>query len=126
MNFSDIKEKTIQKVDKIWYQTKDTGRKVILKGQEAVRWALDNPEKFAALCGGLAVGNKLVRSIHRNVTLRHEIYDKKHRIYDHSMNAYVYTKRPLKARDIERINQERRRSGKRVSEILSDMDLLRR
>ena len=126
MDISAMKEKTIQKFDKIWYQTKETGRKVFLKGREAAVWCVNNPDKFAAICGGLAVGNKLVRSVHRNITLRHEIYDKKHRVYDHSMNAYIYTKRPLKARDIERINQERRRTGKRVSEILSDMDLLRR
>lgn len=126
MDFSTLKEKTIQKADKIWYQTKEAGRKVILKGTDAVRWAVDNPDKFAALCGGLAIGNKLVRSFHRNITVRHEIYDKKHRVYDQSTKAYVYIKRPLKARDIEYINQERRRTGKRVSEILTDMNLVRR
>ena len=126
MNYSDFKEKAIQKADKLWYQTKQIGRKVVMQGCEAVRWSINNPDKFATLVGAVAVGDRLVRSVHRNVTLRHEIHDKKYRIYDQSLKAYLYTKRPLTSDDIYFINQERRRTGKRVSEILSDMNLLRR
>ena len=126
MNGSDFKEKFLQTKDRIVFRTKETGRKIFVAGANAVKWTTDNPEKLAAIAGGAAVINKLVRGIHRNVTVRHEIYDRRHRVYDHSMNAYIHLKRPLKARDIERINEERRRTGKRVSEILTEMDLVKR
>ena len=126
MNYTDFKLKMLNAKDRVVFRVKETGRKVVVRTGTAVKWMIDNPEKMAGIVGGAAVMNRLVRNIHRDVTVRRAIYDKKHRIYDHSTNAYVYLKRPLRARDIEYLNAERRRTGKRVSEILTEMNLVRR
>ena len=126
MNYADFKVKVLNTKDRVVFRVKDTGRKVVVRTGTAVKWMIDNPDKMAGIVGGAAVLNRLVHNVHRNVTVRHAIYDKKHRIYDHSTNAYIYLKRPLRARDIEYLNAERRRTGKRVSEILTEMNLVRR
>lgn len=126
MNNSDFKEKVLQTKDRVIFKAKEVGRKVAQTTANTVKWAVENPEKIAAIAGGAAVMDRLIRRFHRNVTVRHEIYDRRHRVYDHSMNAYIHLKRPLRAGDIEKINEARRRTGKRVSEILMDMDLVKR
>ena len=126
MNFGEFKEKAIQKTDKIRYQVTDAARRGAEKGRCAVKWCIDHPDKFAALVGGIAVANKLARNVKRSIVMEHEIYDKKRRIYDQSLKGWLYVKRPLTSRDIQRINEERRRTGKRVSEILAEMDLLKK
>lgn len=126
MNLSDLKEKALQTADRVRYQAMDLGRKALYKGQSAMKWCVENPEKFGAIVGSLAVANKLARNVRKNIVAEHEIYDKKRRIYDQSLKGYVYTKRPLSSRDIQRINEEKRRTGKRYVEILAEMDLLKR
>ena len=111
-------------------KTKDICRKAIGCGKDAVRWVIDNPEKAAAIAGAgaaLAGGvNKVVRGVNRNVTARQIEREKRTRVYDHSLNAYVYTKKPLTKEQVEFIHRERRRTGKKVSEIMAEMDILRR
>lgn len=126
MNYTDFKLKMLNAKDRAVFAAKETGRKIAVCTGAAVKWMVDNPEKMTAFVGGAAVLNRLCRSVHRNITVNRDIYDRKHRIYDRSTNAYIYLKRPLKARDIEHLNAERRRTGKRVSEILTEMNLVRR
>lgn len=130
MTGAELKAKTINAGRQIWYKTKDITVKAIEKGKNGVKWAIDNPQKAA---GTMAAGaaffggaNKLVRSVNRNVTARRELRDKKHRVYDHSLNAFVYTKRPINSKMVEQIYAERRRTGKRVCEIMAEKGLLRK
>ena len=105
---------------------KQAGRKV----KDISKWILENPDKAAAFAGAGAAlfgwANKIIRSINRNITLRQVEREKRTRVYDHSLNAYVYTKKPLTKEQIEFIHKERRRTGKRVSEIMAEMDILRK
>lgn len=130
MKLDELKEKTVQSAERAIWRTKMVGRRAVIRVQNGIQWVIENPEKATALAAGgaalLGGANKVIRGVHRNVTVRRELYDKKHRVYDHSTNMYLYTKRPLKKADYDRIYAERRRTGKRVGEILSDMDLLRR
>ena len=115
-------------------RTTDTAKKIGKKTAEEVKsiakWVMENPDKAAAIAGtgaALAGGaNKVIRSYHRNVTLRKAEKEKRTRVYDHSLNAYVYTKKPLTKEQIEFIHKERRRTGKKVSEIMAEMDILRK
>ena len=130
MKASMIKDKATETGRRILWKAKDVSERAAVCARNGIRWAMENPEKAAgaAAAGAALLGgaNRLVRGVSRNVTARRELYDKKHRVYDHSLNAYVYTKRPLKADDIVKINNRRRETGKRVSEVLAEMDLLKR
>ena len=130
MTGSDVKAKIINNGRKIWWKTKDIAERAVDAGKKSVRWALDNPEKAAgaAAAGAAFFGgaNKLVRSVNRNVTARRELRDKKHRVYDRSLGAFVYTKKPLSKKDIDRIYAERRKTGERVCEIMSRKGMLRK
>lgn len=130
MNGKELKYKIQETGRKVWWKTKDIGQKAMDCGRQTVKWAVQNPDKAAALAattaavtGGL---NKVIRSVNRNVTMKRVEREKRTRIYDHSMNAYLYTKKPLTAEQIKFVNNERRRTGKRTAEILYDMDLLRK
>lgn len=126
MNAFELKQKARDAVIGV----QDICRKVMDTGRRCVIWVVQNPDKaagYAAAGGAMLTGAaKVVRSVNRNITVRRETMEKRTRIYDHSMNAYLYTKRPLTAADISRINHERRATGKRTSEILEEMNLLRR
>lgn len=111
-------------------QVKDTAKKAGEKTKDIAKWIIENPDKAAAIAGtgaALAGGaNKVIRSINRNVTLKQVEREKRTRVYDHSLNAYVYTKKPLTKEQIEFIHKERRRTGKKVSEIMAEMNILRK
>lgn len=111
-------------------QIKDTMEKTGEKAKDIAKWIMENPEKAAAIAGGtVAVTkgvSKVVRSVNRNITLRQVEREKRTRVYDHSLNAYIYTKKPLTKEQIEFIHRERRRTGKKVSEIMAEMNILRR
>lgn len=130
MKEKELMEKMKGAGENIVRKAKDVGRTAALKVQEGVKWVIENPEKAAALTAfGAAItggASKVLRGINKNVVARQELKEKRTRIYDHSMNAYLYTKRPLKAEEIARINRLRRETGKRVSEILEEMRLLKR
>jgi len=111
-------------------QVKDTAKKAGEKTKDIAKWIIENPDKAAAIAGtgaALAGGaNKVIRSINRNVMLKQVEREKRTRVYDHSLNAYVYTKKPLTKEQIEFIHKERRRTGKKVSEIMAEMNILRK
>jgi len=111
-------------------QVKDTDKKAGEKTKDIAKWIIENPDKAAAIAGtgaALAGGaNKVIRSINRNVTLKQVEREKRTRVYDHSLNAYVYTKKPLTKEQIEFIHKERRRTGKKVGEIMAEMNILRK
>jgi len=111
-------------------RVKDGSKKFAAKVKDVLHWVMENPEKAAAVAGAGAAlfggANKVIRNVNRNVTQRQAEREKRTRIYDHSLNAYIYTKKPLTSEQIEFIHKERRRTGKKVSEILAEMNLLRR
>lgn len=126
----DLKAKTVNAGRQVWYKAKDIAGKAVDAGRNGVRWVIENPDKAAAgaAAGAALLGgaNKLVRSVNRNVTARRELNDKKHRVYDHSLGAFVYTKKPLSKKDIDQIYAERRRTGERVCEIMSRKGMLKK
>lgn len=130
MTGAELKAKTINAGRRVWNKTKDITDKAVRKGKEGIKWVVNNPEKAAgAMAAGAAFfggANKLVRSVNRNVTARRELYDKKHRVYDHSLGAFVYTKRPIDSKMVDQIYAERRRTGKRVCEIMAEKGLLKK
>lgn len=111
-------------------KAKKIGKKAAEEAKNITKWIIENPDKAAAIAGtgaALAGGaNKVIRSINRNITLKQVEREKRTRVYDHSLNAYVYTKKPLTKEQIEFIHKERRRTGKKVSEIMAEMDILRK
>lgn len=125
-----LMEKVKETGRKIVFKAKDIGQKAIISGKNAAKWAVENPEKAAAIAGaGAALTggvNKVIRSVNRNVTARRIEREKRTRVYDHSLNAYVFTKKPLEKEQIEFIHKKRRRTGKKVSEIMAEMGLLRK
>ena len=130
MDVRQLTDKVTETGQKVWWKAKDIGQRAIDSGKSAVKWAIDNPDEAAAIAGAgaaLAGGaNKVMKSINRNVTAKQIEREKRTRVYDHSLNAYVYTKKPLSKEQIEFIHKERRRTGKKVSEIMAEMDILRR
>jgi len=130
MTAKEIKDKAVDKGKQILEKAKDITDKAVEKGKNGVKWVIDNPKKAAgAMAAGAAFfggANKLVRSVNRNVTARRELHDKKHRVYDHSLGAFVYTKRPIDSKMVDQIYAERRRTGKRVCEIMAEKGLLRK
>lgn len=127
---TDLKVRLLNAKDRIWYKSKDIAEKAIDKGRQGIKWVMENPEKAAgaAAAGAAFFGgaNRLVRSVNRNVTARRELRDKQHRVYDHSLGAFVYTKKPLSKKDIDQIYAERRKTGERVCEIMSRKGMLRK
>lgn len=130
MTGAELKAKTINAGKQIWNRTKDVTVKVVEKGKDGIKWVIDNPQKAAGTAAaGVALlkgAEKLVRSVDRNVTARRELRDKKHRVYDHSLGAFVYTKRPIDSKMVDQIYAERRKTGKRVCEIMAEKGLLRK
>lgn len=126
MELNDLKSKAYEAGRKL----KEIGARVVDCGRGAIQWAIENPDKAAALAATTAAitggVSKVAKCVNRNVTMRQIEKEKRTRIYDHSLNAYVYTKRPLRADEVEFVNRERRRTGKRVSEVLYDMNMLRK
>lgn len=130
MTGSEIKARITNAGRRIWFKTKDITAQAVKKGKNGIKWVIENPEKAAgAAAAGAALfgtANKFMRSVNRNVTARRELNDKKHRVYDHSLGAFVYTKRPIDSKMVDQIYAERRRTGKRVCEIMAEKGLLRK
>lgn len=130
MDGIEVKMKVQETGRKILCKVRDFGRAVANKSMEGVKWVIENPEKAAALTAfGAAItggASKVIKGVHRDITVRQEMKERRTRIYDHSMGAYLYTKRPLKPEEVARINRIRRETGKRTSEILEEMRLLKR
>ena len=130
MDIRELKDRVVNGGKRVFGKIKVVGEKVVNETKDGIKWIIENPEKAAAIAGtGAALiggANKIIRSINRNVALRQTEKEKRTRVYDHSLNAYVYTKKPLTKEQIEFIHKERRRTGKKVSEIMAEMDILRR
>lgn len=107
---------------------KDACKKAKTKVTDTIIWVRDNPENTVAILGGATAAIKAISSIGkrltRNAALRQEKYNKERYIYDRSLNTYVKIKRKLTQSDFVKINQMRKKTGKKVSEILSDLDLV--
>lgn len=110
--------------EKIW----SFGQKGLTKVKETVEWVKENPQAAAILAGGVTavagVAKKGIRAIDKHASLRQEKSNKERYVYDHSLNMYLKTKRPLNRKDVERINAQRK-TGKKLSEILEELDLLK-
>lgn len=108
--------------DKLKYICKNTKEKV----GNGIEWIKDNPKEAIGLLGaGAALIGGATKAINKHITVRQERYNKERFIYDHSLNAYLETKRKLTNNDVVRINEERRRTGKKLSEVLAEMNLLK-
>lgn len=130
MTAKEIKDRAVCKGRQIWEKTKDITVKAAEKGKNGVKWVIDNPQKAAGVMAAGAAffggANKLIRSVNRNITARRELHDKKHRVYDRSLGAFVYTKRPIDSKMVDQIYAERRKTGKRVCEIMAEKGLLKK
>lgn len=105
-------------------------KKTFQKAQDAVKYVKDNPKEamtqlgvIAAVLGGTT---KVIKSVNRHNRLRQEKYHREREVYDRSLNMYVTTRRKLTKKDLDRINEIKRKTGKRTSEVLSDLNLLKR
>lgn len=108
----------------------DFSQRAKQKVKNGVEWCKENPREAVTLLGGAAAvltgANKVVRGVNRHLTARKERYTKERFVYDRSLNLYVKTKRKLTAKDLDHINTVRRQTGKKVSEVLSDMNLIQK
>lgn len=119
----DLNEIKVKKES--WF--KRTCGKIKYKCQKTWWWIKANPEE-AALIGTIAtaaIGGavKVSKGLVRTHNLNKEAYNKERYVYDHSLGAYLKTKRKLTNNDIIEINR-RMATGKRKSEVLSEMGLL--
>lgn len=109
-------------------KAKKLGRDVKSKAEEVGKWAMDHPQESVGILTGLGVViggvTKFTKGIIRNHTVRMERYNKERYIYDHSLNAWLKTKRPLKNKDVVKINAIRRKTGEKLSEVLARLNLL--
>ena len=130
MSTDGIKQKVYKAYQKVKLYTGEAAFRVKKTVKSAGKWVIENPEKAATVMTAGAIltrsANRLARGVKRTAVDRRETLERRTRIYDHSLNGYVYVKHPLSSEQIAFINNERRRTGKKVSEILYEMDLLRR
>jgi len=109
---------------------KTGGKWAIEKTKNAIEYAKDNPQGAAAIVGLTMTitggANKLLRTINRHQKLKQQQYHRDREIYDHSLNMFLTTKRKLTKKDIDKINEIMRKTGKRKSEVLSELNLLKR
>lgn len=111
-------------------KVKDFGRKVVSKGKDIYEYVKNDPQSamkaagvFVALTGG---ATKVIKTVNRHKTLRQEKFHREREVYDRSLNMYLTTKRKLTKADFDKINKIKRRTGKRTSEVLSDLNLLKK
>lgn len=107
---------------------KKVTRTVVDKTKEGIEFVKENPQTAATLiaAGGALLGgaHKITKGIQRHVNLKQEKYNKERYIYDHSLNMYLKTKRPLKKSDYDKITTMRK-NGMKLNEALSKLDLLK-
>ena len=119
----DLRDVTVVKDN--WF--KRTTRKVKYKVQKLYWWAKDNPAEAAIACSLItaAIGGtvKVSKGLVRTHNLNKEAYNKERYVYDHSLGAYLKTKRRLTNNDIIEINR-RMPEGKKKAEVLAEMGLL--
>ena len=110
-------------------KAKAIGKKIVQKTGETVEFAKENPQAAALIVGGVTTVaggvKKVLRTIDNHAQRRHEQYHRDREIYDHSLNMYLTTKKKLSKKDVDRINEMMRKTGKKKSEVLSDLGLLK-
>ena len=123
------------KTEKHWTnQVKDKAKKAISwtveKVTHTVEYVKANPKETAAiLASALAVvkgASKGMHAVNRHRELKQEKWHREREVYDHSTGMYLQTNRKLKAADIEQINRIMRQTGKKKSEVMADLNLLRK
>ena len=129
INLNEMKvERTIP--EKIKHTAKNCYNWACDKVRNTVEYVKENPQGAAAIAGIVMTvtggATKLVRSVNRHQAIRQEKFHREREIYDHSSNQYLVTKRKLRKDDIDRMNKLRREKGLKVSEALSELDLLKR
>lgn len=106
--------------NRLWWKAKYNAKKLYW-------WVKDNPAE-AALAGSVITavvggGVKITKGLIRTHNLHKDTYNKERYVYDHSLGAYLKTKRKLTNNDIVEINR-RMAEGKKKSEVLAEMGLL--
>lgn len=93
---------------------------------KCVAWGMDNPEKVTAIAIATITGTaKISKSISRARVERIEQQRRETDWYDPALFTHVHTKRRLTPREMEEVAR-RREMGETVTEILYDMNLIRR
>ena len=122
----DFKDLTYKTKEKIKQGTKWTLEKV----KSTIKYVKENPQEAAAIAGAAVTitggVSRVIRSVNRHRTIRQEKHHREREIYDRWLNMYLTTKRKLTKRDVDRINSIMRETGKRKSEVLSELNLLKR
>ena len=97
--------------------------------RNTVEYIKENPQGAVTIIGLIATvtggATKLVRTVNRHQAIRQEKWHHDREIYDRSSNQYLTTKRKLTKTDIDRMNKLRREKGLKVSEALSQLNLLK-
>ena len=95
-----------------------------------IEYVKENPQGAATIAGIIATvtggATKLVRTVNRHKAIRQEQWHHDREIYDHSSNQYLTTRRKLTKVDIDKMNKLRREKGLKVSEALSELNLLKK
>lgn len=122
----DLNEIKTEKDKTFGDKVKNICKEAKTKVGNGINWIKDNPKEAIGILGaGAAIFGAGAKAFNKHVTVKQERYNKERFIYDHSLNAYLETKRKLTNNDIVRINEERRRTGKKLSEVLAEMNLLK-
>lgn len=119
-NIKTEKDKNFgEKLKDVWNNTKR-------KTGESIEWIKENPKEAVGIFAASAtIVGGIGKTISKHVTAKQVQYNKERFIYDHSLNAYLETNRKLTNNDVIQINEERRKTGKKLSEVLAEMHLLK-
>lgn len=100
------------------------------KVRNTVEYVKEDPQRAIAILAGVTAAaggaRKLVSSANRHRALRQEKFHREREVYDPSSKVYLVTKRKLRKDDVDRINRLRREKGYKMSEALSELNLLKR
>lgn len=128
----DFNKNTIERtpVEKVRYAVKTGFNWTAEKVKNAVEYVKEKPQEAATIVGMVLAASggvtKVAKVINRHVALRQEKYHREREVYDHSTGMYLQTRRKLRKDDIDRINRIMRETGKKKSEVMSELNLLKR
>ena len=111
-------------------RVKRFGKAALEKGKDLVDYVKEDPKRAIEIAGLVTAvtggASKVVRTVNRNKELRQEKFHREREVYDRSLGMYVVTKRKLTKADLDKVNEIRRKTGKRTTEVLSDLNLLKK